>query len=134
MICEVQDVNVVRLTFGQHQLEGKLVTLKSPLAILDAPIGSKSGADPLHTVVSERKVRLFLNSCCLSAVSAFQLFLFKFLMTMKSAQLMAGFNDTMFTDFHSFLFRRVASVSPAAAAADCHFTQSEMMGGAACRS
>mmetsp|Transcript_1336 Transcript_1336/g.3994 ORF Transcript_1336/g.3994 Transcript_1336/m.3994 type:complete len:120 (+) Transcript_1336:311-670(+) len=51
-----EDVNVVRLTFGQHQLEGKLVTLKSPLAILDAPIGSKSGADPLHTVVSERKI------------------------------------------------------------------------------
>lgn len=55
---------MIQLTFGQHRLEGKVVTLKSPLAVLDAPTCSgddgSCGAsqEPFGEEKTQRKVQV----------------------------------------------------------------------------
>lgn len=46
-----ENVDVVQLTFGHHQMEGKVVGLKKPLAILDSANSSPGGASPERKII-----------------------------------------------------------------------------------
>lgn len=54
-VLHAQYPDVVQLTLGSHQLEGKVVSLKKPLAILDFAAGKEAmdtGEDRQHCEVS----------------------------------------------------------------------------------
>lgn len=63
---------MIQLTFGQHRLEGKVVTLKSPLAVLDAPTcsggdrGCGTSQNPSGENKTERKVQFLARELALT--------------------------------------------------------------------
>jgi len=64
---------VIQLTFGQHQLEGRIVVLKSPLAVLDSAATSGGTCDSDQAagrLVPERKVRRLTGTVIKACVVA----------------------------------------------------------------
>lgn len=46
-----ENEDVVQLTFGHHQMEGKVVSLKKPLAVLDSVISSPDESSPERKII-----------------------------------------------------------------------------------